>query len=207
MFSSLPFFLWISILSDCVVLHVYLWGYNVCLLFLGVSLWCSWSLRPEGKPVNPSPPWDALWATMRCCCCSACWCCSPAAWPAEEAQCFCLSHPVTKQSTQLSHTQVSVCRNTRDEMGFLIQLIKFSISFHNCINSPAVCNYLCSVSRTFPISHAHFPFRVSVPLSHFNHLISTINIFYFPQDCCAAQAYSSSAVSSGCFSPVMGRAN
>lgn len=124
---------------------------NFCLVFSGVSLWCSWSLRPEGKPANPRLPWDALWASMRCCCCSACWCCDPAALLAGEAQ-FCYpSRPVKRQSTQSSHTQVSVCRNTCGGMGFLIQFIKFSISFHNCINSPTVCNYLYSFSHTFPI--------------------------------------------------------
>lgn len=50
----------------------------------------------------------------------------------------------------------------------------------------------------YGLSHVHFPFRVSVPLSHFNHLISTIHIIYFPQDSCAVQVYSFSAVSLGC---------
>lgn len=73
----------------------------------GVFPQCIWPLRPEEKWAKPRPPWDALLSSMHCCCCSACWSCSLDAWSAGEGRCYCLSRPVTRQSTQSSHTQVS----------------------------------------------------------------------------------------------------
>lgn len=81
-------------------------------LLPGVSLQCSWPLRPEEKWAKPRPQWDALLPSMHCCCCSACWSCGLEAWPVGEGQCCCRSRPVTRRSTHSSHTPVSVHGNT-----------------------------------------------------------------------------------------------
>lgn len=99
--------------SDTEVLHCSKLNLNLssslsvsCCISIGVSLQCSWPLRPEEKWAKPRPPWDALLPSMHCCCCSACWSCGLEAWPVGEGQCCCLNRPVTRQSTHSSHTQV-----------------------------------------------------------------------------------------------------
>lgn len=129
-----------------------------------------WGLR-RSEP-SPGPPWDALWPSMHCCCCSACWSCGPEAWPVGEGQCCCRNHPVTRWSTLSSRTQVSVA-HTHNRMSVWIQPITFPISFHNYTNF-----FLLHVIIYIPSHYINFPFPLpSITLTP-HHLNSSINICY-----------------------------
>lgn len=200
MFSSL--FLWISIPSDSVVLYnAYFLGYNVY-----ISVFCfqaclsdalgPWGLRGSqpipGSHGTPCEPACAAAVAVRAGAAARRRC-------QQERPSFATRVALSQDRAPSRPTLRSVFAETHAaEWAFWSNSLGFL--FPSIIASTL---RLCVIIYVF--SHIHFPFRVSVPLSHFNHLISTNNIIYFPQDCCAVQAYSFSAVSLGCFSAEMGR--
>lgn len=179
MFSSLPSFYEFQ----SPVTPLYFLGYNVYISVFCFQACLSDALGPWGLRGSQPIPGSHGTPCEPACAAAAAVCAGAAAQQRcqQERPSFASRVALSQDGAPSRPTLRSVFAETQStEWAFWSNSLSFLF--------PSIIVRLCVI--IYVLSHVHFPFRVSVPLSHFNHLISTINIIYFPHDCCAVRTAS-----------------